>query len=988
MQNPPRFNLAVPSSHLVYSEILSVTSAMRKNSRWATPTAYFPTSTSASLASTFGLRVAMNPDVAPSQSRTHSSGTDVDLMMGFEELKRDIRASVETLDPADDELGDSGDESAEKSELRMTVSPVREKPTESIEEALETAVPEKKEEEKSPIDTSPAPPYGLPSAVELLKVLLSLLDPNSQQQLSRSHTDSLLIPSLSTLNVAFSIAGPTIAKFPSLRQLVVDTGCKYLFQLARSDNPTVLSLALRTIATIFETMRPHLKLQQELLLSFLVDKLTPPPGSISAIPGGRLGITQTKKGASSAASTSDLAEREKEDADGDDSHPASRAGRTGITPARGETRELMLEILGHLSRYPEFMVDIWVNYDCDIDCEDLFERLISFLAKSVQHADPQQRASQVLCLDLLLAFVGNMAGRIDQDYPPIPGILETKSKKLMLLTGAARFNKHPKGGIAFLEEHKLIRTDYPPTATDEEKARARAYSIAHFLKSTPRLDKKLLGEFLAKPDNIDILKAFIGQFDFKDAMREMLESFRLPGESQQIERITDTFAAKSTSDNSVLTMHGRSSYFAPGKLVSYPPSPSLVTECGADDDYVVEKVITGFRDCATLASRFDLPEVFDFIVMSLAYLTGLAEEVTFPRQSNFPIVEVEGQTITVNSALQLTEGQVIDMLQTLFLYSLLPSRMLQMEDFLGGVSLIPLAARKPTQPTPRMDGGLLSALSSYLLTPYGGSNDTLIEATPEEIEKTMQLELEPLLAALHTIQDAANKRTVQRLKAKQNEELPQPTGVPPKERIVQPLSYDAASVFLLETMISIASHTAKHLQEVWPIVFDFISAILKDAQWYSILLVERAVVGLLKMCRLAAEELILSLDILGGLPVEISNAVAEQLAAGLFSSPTEWRLTFALMRSTINHPIAGKQTLEIVSSLINDENISVDAIEGIVMILDDVATTAGSIVEKRRAPNQVQLESSVERGCAAVELLFELRKVVPRLSSTPTGQAQ
>jgi golgi-specific brefeldin A-resistance guanine nucleotide exchange factor 1 len=215
--------------------------------------------------------------------------------------------------------------------------------------------------------------------VELLRVLLALLDPNSPQQLSRSHTDSLLIPSLSTLNVAFSIAGPTIAKFPSLRQLVVDTGCKYLFQLARLDNPTVLSLALRTIATIFETMRSHLKLQQELLLSFLIDKLTPPPGSLSAVPGGRLGITQGKKGTSSAASTSDLAEREKED--GEDSHPPSRSGRPGTTPARGETRELMLEVLGHLSRYPEFMVDVWVNYDCDIDCEDLFERLVGFLAK-------------------------------------------------------------------------------------------------------------------------------------------------------------------------------------------------------------------------------------------------------------------------------------------------------------------------------------------------------------------------------------------------------------------------------------------------------------------------------------------------------------------------------------------------------------------------------------------------------------------------------
>jgi golgi-specific brefeldin A-resistance guanine nucleotide exchange factor 1 len=219
---------------------------------------------------------------------------------------------------------------------------------------------------------------------ELLKVLLSLLDPQAQQQLSRAHTDTLLIPSLTTLNVVFSTSGPTIARFPTLRALVLDTGCKCLLQLARSDNPTVLSLALRTIATIFETMRPHLKLQQELLLSFLIDKLTPPPGT-----GGNgrthLGIAPKKKqaGASSAASTSDLADRGKEkaddeDEDADSSRPPSRAG---LVPARGETRELMLETLGHLSRYPEFMVDVWVNYDCDINCEDLFERLIGFLVK-------------------------------------------------------------------------------------------------------------------------------------------------------------------------------------------------------------------------------------------------------------------------------------------------------------------------------------------------------------------------------------------------------------------------------------------------------------------------------------------------------------------------------------------------------------------------------------------------------------------------------
>ena len=240
-------------------------------------------------------------------------------------------------------------------------------------------------------DICAAPPFGLPSVTELLKVLLSLLDPQAQQQLSRAHTDSLLIPSLTTLNVIFSTSGPTIARVPTLRALVLDTGCKCLFQLARSDNPTVLSLALRTIATIFETMRPHLKLQQELLLSFLIDKLTPPPGT-----GGNgrtaLGIApkRSQTGASSTASTSDLAERGKDggEDDGEDggggssSRPTSRTGsRAGVAPARGETRELMLETLGHLSRYPEFMVDVWVNYDCDINCEDVFERLIGFLVK-------------------------------------------------------------------------------------------------------------------------------------------------------------------------------------------------------------------------------------------------------------------------------------------------------------------------------------------------------------------------------------------------------------------------------------------------------------------------------------------------------------------------------------------------------------------------------------------------------------------------------
>jgi brefeldin A-resistance guanine nucleotide exchange factor 1 len=52
-----------------------------------------------------------------------------------------------------------------------------------------------------------------------------------------------------------------------------------------------------------------------------------------------------------------------------------------VTPARGETRDLILETLSQISRHPSFMVDLYINYDCDINCENVFERLIDFLTK-------------------------------------------------------------------------------------------------------------------------------------------------------------------------------------------------------------------------------------------------------------------------------------------------------------------------------------------------------------------------------------------------------------------------------------------------------------------------------------------------------------------------------------------------------------------------------------------------------------------------------
>jgi brefeldin A-resistance guanine nucleotide exchange factor 1 len=86
--------------------------------------------------------------------------------------------------------------------------------------------------------------------------------------------------------------------------------------------------------------------------------------------------------------------------------------------------------------------------------------------------------------------------------------MQAKSQKKIVLTGVARFNAKPKNGLAYLEEHKLIYADLSPEISRER-------SLAVFLKGCTALDKRLLGDFISKPDNVEVLRAFIELFDFR-----------------------------------------------------------------------------------------------------------------------------------------------------------------------------------------------------------------------------------------------------------------------------------------------------------------------------------------------------------------------------------------------------------------------------------------------------------------------------------------
>lgn len=73
--------------HILLSEILAVTSVMRKNSRWALSTHSFKSRESA-LANSLGLRRVRN---VPEGNATRRGSTEQELMGGFQELKRIVK---------------------------------------------------------------------------------------------------------------------------------------------------------------------------------------------------------------------------------------------------------------------------------------------------------------------------------------------------------------------------------------------------------------------------------------------------------------------------------------------------------------------------------------------------------------------------------------------------------------------------------------------------------------------------------------------------------------------------------------------------------------------------------------------------------------------------------------------------------------------------------------------------------------------------------
>lgn len=361
-------------------------------------------------------------------------------------------------------------------------------------------------------------PYGVTGIVDIFHFLCSLLNIVETMGLgTRSNhlalDEDVPLFALGLINSAIELGGSAIGKHPKLLALVQDELFCNLMQLGLSSSPLILSTVCSIVLNLYHHLRCQLKLQLEAFFMCVI-----------------LRLAQGKHGASY------------------------------------QQQEVAMEALVVFCRQPTFISEMYANFDCNVTCSNVFEDICNLLSKSAFPVNSPLSAMHVLALEGLIAVIHSMADRVNsasslpepaplreiEEYEPfwtvtcenyedpthwVPFVRRKKYIKRKLMIGADHFNRDTKKGLEFLQGIHLLPEKLDP------------HSVASFLRYTWALDKFLVGDFLGNHDDfcVLVLQEFSKMFDFVDmnidtALRIFLETFRLPGEAQKIQRVLEAFA--------------------------------------------------------------------------------------------------------------------------------------------------------------------------------------------------------------------------------------------------------------------------------------------------------------------------------------------------------------------------------------------------------------------------------------------------------------
>lgn len=368
----------------------------------------------------------------------------------------------------------------------------------SAEDAPTPSAPEMASPRK--LSQTPEKQFDIECITEFLGILISMISPSNQYQ----HMESTRVFALSLIHTAIEVAGEDIPKHPSLFGLVADPISKDVLQIiTTTDSPPLLLAALRLFCSMAIVLNKYLHAQIELTLNLLFKSILP------------------------------------HEAKHDDS---IKGNPTDVTTRIASSKESIVESLSLLwTRSPHFFSQVFVEFDCDFEKTDMATSFVHLLCKLALPESALVATDNVppICLEGVLSLITGINDRAKQNPKSTQEphhLIVDKEQKKSFVRCTDIFNENPKAGVAALAEKKFI---VDPSDVHE--------LAAFFFNKSTRLNKKVLGEYLAKPSNVDLLKEFMHLFDFTglrvdEALRLLLKSFRLPGESQQIERIVELFA--------------------------------------------------------------------------------------------------------------------------------------------------------------------------------------------------------------------------------------------------------------------------------------------------------------------------------------------------------------------------------------------------------------------------------------------------------------
>ena len=400
---------------------------------------------------------------------------------------------------------------------------------------------------------------------EILAKLASLLNP-------KQNSDAYVVNSLTLVNFALETLTPERLTNVEIGILKKDL-CTYLLSWSTTSDLVILSLTMRIIFNLFQTIRNHLKVPLEVFLTSVHLRILEHSGN-------------------------------------------------------SEEREVALESLLEFCREPALIKDLYLNYDCDVQCTNLYANICTTLANVTAplsygtledvrngsningltkrlngggNAIAQKAAAaasevpmnilNVLALESLLTIIESIARRCrnhnqqhgDGGVQSNDTNTDTETNTNVATTTSNKSSRFPYSSSASVDDNDDLEISEEDLQERKRKKAALSQvavsfnkdsgskdwikmgieskvleetpeSVALALYTAPGLDKNQLGTYLGKgpvekyPFHHEVRLAFVTHFDFSDcgrfasALRTFLHKFRLPGEAQQIDRLMDAFS--------------------------------------------------------------------------------------------------------------------------------------------------------------------------------------------------------------------------------------------------------------------------------------------------------------------------------------------------------------------------------------------------------------------------------------------------------------